>query len=91
MSLKFSDLFSFAWSYTSSRCVDYYRNYFSEIVTVTTKSGPVKGFRIASAFDYHYINFHGIPYAKQPIGDLRFKVRLKWIIQYKVDFNRKLY
>lgn len=72
--LKLADLFSFAWSYTNSRVVDYYRHYFSEMVTVTTKSGPVKGFKIASAFDYHYINFIGIPYAKPPIGELRFKV-----------------
>lgn len=73
-SLKFTDLFSFAWSYTNSRMVDYYRHYFSETVTVTTKSGPVKGYRIASAFDYRYINFVGIPYAKPPVGELRFKV-----------------
>lgn len=71
---KFTDLFSFAWSYTNSRVVDYYRHYFSEMVTVTTKSGPVKGYKIASAFDYRYINFVGIPYAKPPIGELRFKV-----------------
>lgn len=73
-SIKLTDLFSFAWSYTNSRVVDYYRHYFSEVVTVNTKSGPVKGFKIASAFDYRYINFIGIPYAKPPVGELRFKV-----------------
>lgn len=72
--LKLGDLLSFAWSYTNSRVVDYYRHYLSEMVTVNTKSGPVKGFKIASAFDFHYINFIGIPYAKPPIGELRFKV-----------------
>ncbi|XP_055320705.1 esterase B1-like [Sitodiplosis mosellana] len=72
-SIKLTDLFSFAWSYTNSRVVDYYRHYFSEVCTVTTKSGPVKGFKIASAFDYRYINFIGIPYAKPPVGELRFK------------------
>lgn len=74
MSIRVSDLFSFAWSYTSSRVVDYYRHYFSEVITVTTKSGQVKGYKIASSFDYNYVNFHGIPYAKPPVGDLRFKV-----------------
>lgn len=73
-SIKLTDLFSFAWSYTNSRVVDYYRHYFSEVVTVTTKAGPVKGYKIASAFDYRYINFVGIPYARAPIGELRFKV-----------------
>lgn len=73
-SVKFSDMVSFAWSYTSSRCTDIYRNAFSEALSVTTKSGPVKGFKIPSAFDFHYYNFCGIPYAKPPIGDLRFKV-----------------
>lgn len=72
--LKLTDLFSLAWSYTNSRVVDAYRHYFSEVITVTTKSGPVKGYKIASGFDYRYINFIGIPYAKPPVGDLRFKV-----------------
>lgn len=74
--VKFSDIVTFAWSYTSSRCVDMYRNAFSEAITITTKSGPVKGYKIPSAFDFHYYNFCGIPYAKPPIGDLRFKVRI---------------
>lgn len=74
MSIRISDILGFAWSYTSTRFVDYYRHYFSEVVTVTTKSGPVKGFKLASAYDYNYINFHGIPYAKPPVGELRFKV-----------------
>lgn len=73
-SIKFTDLFSFAWSYTNSRVVEYYRHYFSETITVITKSGPVKGYKIASAFDYSYINFLGIPYARPPVGELRFKV-----------------
>lgn len=73
-SIKLTELFSFALSYTQIRVVDFFRNYFSEMVTVTTKSGPVKGFRINSAFDYTYINFLGIPYARPPVDELRFKV-----------------
>lgn len=73
-SLKLTELFSFAWAFTNSRLIDYYRHYFSEVVTVNTKSGPVKGFKIASTFDFQYMNFVGIPYAKNPTGEQRFKV-----------------
>lgn len=76
-SIKITDLFSFAWTYTNSRLVDCYRNYFSETVMVNTKCGPVKGYKIVSSFEYHYINFIGVPYAKPPIGELRFKVCFK--------------
>lgn len=78
--LKLTDLFSFAWSFTNSRVVDYYRHYFSEVVTVTTKSGKVNGYKIASAFDYRYINFIGIPYAKPPVSELRFKVCYSYLL-----------
>lgn len=74
--VRISDVLSFAWTYTSSRVVDYYRHYFSEAITVTTKSGPVKGYKIVSSFDYNYYNFHGIPYAKPPVDELRFKVNI---------------
>lgn len=74
-SIKTSEMLSFGWSFASARLVEYYRQYFGEVATVETKSGSVKGHKIASSFDYSYFNFHGIPYAKPPIGDLRFKVR----------------
>lgn len=73
-SLKFSEICSFAWSFTNGKLIEFYRHYFSEVITVVTKSGPVKGYKLPSSFDYHYINFFGIPYAKPPVGDLRFKV-----------------
>lgn len=73
-SLKFSEIFSFAWSFSNGKLVELYRHYFSEVVTVVTKSGSVKGYKLPSSFDYQYINFFGIPYAKPPVGDLRFKV-----------------
>lgn len=74
--IPISDVLSFAWTYTTSRVVDYYRYYFSEAITVTTKLGPVKGYKTVSSFDYNYYNFHGIPYAKPPVGELRFKVNI---------------
>lgn len=74
-SMRVSDIFSLMWSITSSRLVDCCRNIKSEVVTVTTKAGRVKGYKVNSSFAYQYINFFGIPYAKPPVGDLRFKVR----------------
>lgn len=73
-SLKATEIFSFSWAFASTRLADYYRYYLGETFTVDTKSGPVKGYKISSSFDYSYYNFHGIPYAKPPIGELRFKV-----------------
>lgn len=73
-SMRVSDIFSLMWSITSSRLVDCCRNIKSEVVTVTTKAGLVKGYKVQSSFAYQYINFFGIPYGKPPVGDLRFKV-----------------
>lgn len=43
---------------------------------VTVREGKVKG-RIASDFDGNdFYSFQGIPYAKPPLGKLRFKVSL---------------
>lgn len=76
VSLNVSEMCSLAWSYTNACASDAYRYYHRDDLMVKTKSGPVEGFKIKSAFDYDYMNFHGIPYAKPPIGELRFKVRL---------------
>lgn len=43
--------------------------------TVETNTGLVRGKRGTSLFDsIPYYSFKGIPYAKAPIGSLRFKV-----------------
>ena len=44
-------------------------------VTVTLEQGAVKGQWIESIRDRQLLAFLGIPYAKPPVGDLRFKVR----------------
>lgn len=75
LSVSTSDLIDLTWSFVTTRLVERYRQLFGEVATVVTKSGLVRGHKIASSFDYKYFNFHGIPYAKPPIGDLRFKVR----------------
>lgn len=41
---------------------------------VETNSGPVIGKKCISCKGEHYLSFQGIPFAKPPIGPLRFKV-----------------
>ncbi|KAJ6642145.1 Esterase B1 [Pseudolycoriella hygida] len=38
-----------------------------------TEYGQVRGVKTASALEYEYISFYGIPYGTPPIGNLRFK------------------
>lgn len=40
---------------------------------VTTANGMIMGLQISTP-DISYYSFQGIPYAKPPLGDLRFKV-----------------
>nr|ACI16653.1 esterase 1 [Liposcelis bostrychophila] len=44
-----------------------------ETVNVKTAEGELKGRKLQSAFDKTYYRFQGIPYAKPPVGKLRFK------------------
>lgn len=73
--LKLMEILAFAWTGIKLFIIECRRYYYREETVVKTKSGLVKGFKIASSFDYSYFNFIGIPYAKAPIGELRFKVR----------------
>lgn len=43
-------------------------------IIVKTTQGLVKGIRKTSILGKYFYRFRGIPYAKAPIGDLRFKV-----------------
>jgi hypothetical protein len=43
-------------------------------VTVNLEQGAVKGQRLESLWSRQLLAFRGIPYAKPPVGDLRFKV-----------------
>jgi hypothetical protein len=49
-------------------------------VTVTLEQGAVKGQRIESIRDRQMLAFLGVPYAKPPVGDLRFKVRQEVVL-----------
>lgn len=44
---------------------------------VNTNSGPVEGVEVKSILkDEKYYSFMGIPYARPPVGELRFMVRV---------------
>lgn len=47
----------------------------TKYVTAFTEYGLVKGVKKTTVLDCEYNAFLGIPYAKPPVGDLRFKVR----------------
>lgn len=47
---------------------------------VNTANGPVKGILKTSIVGEDYYRFRGIPYAKPPVGDLRFKVCFNGLI-----------
>lgn len=52
-------------------------NYFFQGIVIKTENGKIKG-RIDYTVEKNktYYAFQGIPYAKSPIGDLRFQVNL---------------
>lgn len=67
-----------AWSVAASKIKQAYLRYKVPYVTVQTTLGPIRGLEIESAeFGYKYAQFQGVPYAKPPVGELRFKVRFK--------------
>lgn len=42
---------------------------------VSTTTGKIKGYQLKTFFsNTPYISYRGIPYAEEPIGELRFKV-----------------
>lgn len=43
---------------------------------VQTNYGPVRGCKRTSIVGEEYLSFRGVPYARPPLGDLRFKVML---------------
>lgn len=46
----------------------------SDTAIIETNYGPVRGLKRTSAVGDQFYSFRGIPYAKSPIGELRFKV-----------------
>lgn len=50
-----------------------------ECPVVSTRQGRLKGRTAIDHFGRTYYSFQGIPYAKPPLGELRFKVNLRFI------------
>ncbi|XP_055604380.1 uncharacterized protein LOC129752629 [Uranotaenia lowii] len=46
-------------------------------LTIETQYGPVRGIEKESLLGQKYLSFQGIPYAKPPVGELRFKAPLE--------------
>lgn len=65
---------------SSSRMVDFkvqqrrYRT--NEKIIVSTTYGPIKGVKRKTIYGDSYYSFEGIPFAKPPLGDLRYKAPL---------------
>lgn len=72
----FNSFFSNVRNFFNTKCGEIWCNRIADTkVFVQTTYGPIVGFqRKDSTHDYDYIYFKGIPYAKPPIGPLRFKV-----------------
>lgn len=57
---------------------------FSDTQIIYTNSGPVRGKQLITIVDNKlYHSFKGIPYAKPPIKELRFKVRQFLMNRYR--------
>lgn len=51
---------------------------------VNTKNGAIRGLKMKTFYNnISYISFRGIPFAKPPIGELRFKVYIYFYLYLK--------
>lgn len=60
-------------------------------IIVQTTKGPVKGIVKTSIVGEDYYRFRGIPYAKPPVGELRFKVSSKNVSVNIFDLEKRNY
>ena len=51
-----------------------------ETVTVRVAQGSLRGQKVNTEAGATYYSFHAIPYAKPPVGPLRFKVSLRFLV-----------
>ena len=62
---------------TATLCCILASSALAEDITVTTVRGKLRGERVDYDHGQYYYAFKGVPYAKPPVKDLRFKVGLK--------------
>lgn len=70
--ISFADQLKLAYRYGKFKCRQA-RHRTNDKVECTTKYGTVRGVKWHSIYGEDYISFEGIPYAKPPIGELRFR------------------
>ena len=52
----------------------------AEDVTVATSKGRIRGERVDADMGQYYYAFKGIPYAKPPVKELRFQVKIDLLL-----------
>lgn len=60
----------------------YLNNYFSQLIFVHTEYGSLQGFAATSRDGRRFYQFNAIPFAKAPIGRLRFQVIREFHIKF---------
>ena len=58
----------------------------AEDVTVATTKGRLRGERVDADMGQYYYAFKGVPYAKPPVKELRFQVKIDLLL-YKCGLN----
>lgn len=58
--------------------LQYFANALNEYKVINTEYGSIRGKRVLTLFDEKpYYSYRGVPYARPPINELRFKVKLE--------------
>lgn len=70
------ELATYIWPLATYKISEFFKRIFGESITIKSSHGEIVGVKMSSSYGFHYINFLGVPYAKPPIGSLRFKVRI---------------
>lgn len=58
-----------------------------EFCIADTEYGQVRGAKVISEVGIPYWRFLGIPYAKPPVGELRFQVKIHFLLPFKFFFQ----
>ncbi|KAG4069037.1 hypothetical protein HA402_008348 [Bradysia odoriphaga] len=67
------ELVPYIWPAVLYKIAEYLKRKLGESVTIKSSLGEIIGVKMSSSEGFNYINFLGVPYAKPPIGSLRFK------------------